>query len=192
MASQTSKAILAALAAEVRARPRWDEPPCLYFAYLSRDRCRLEPAAIPDTAWGDRPAHDLAALAATVSSSHAALRVKPGLYAVAFRVEAFEFDDAVPGTARFSGLIADSEAGRMETRPDRREIRAITAVDRTGLLYDVKLARHGGGLRKGVFTPDPVNGHVGTILNALDQLITALLGARMPQRRHLSIHREDT
>lgn len=186
-ASQTSTAVLNALAAETRSRPRWDEPPHLYFAYVSHGQCRLESAGVPDTVWGERPAHDLAALADAVShaASAAPVRAKPGLYAVVWRAEAFEFDHADPGTERFAQLVRDSDAGVMATRPDRREIRGITAIDRAGLVYDVKLTRDTGVLRKEVFPPDPVNGHVGTIINALDALITALLGVAMPERRHL-------
>jgi hypothetical protein len=179
---QVSKALLRALATEARSRPAWDEPPHLYAVYVSRGQARLESAGIPDAAWGDRPAHVLAALAAAAGGPP---RAKPGLYAVAFRAEAFEFDHAEPGTERFAGLIRDSDAGVMESRPDRREIRGITAIDRTGLLYDVKVTRDTGEVRKGVFPPDP-QGHAGTIVNALDQLITAMLGVTMPERRHLT------
>jgi hypothetical protein len=186
---QVSKAVLSALAAEARSRPGWDEPPHLYFAYVSGGQCRLESARIPDAAWGERPAHDLAALAAaTASTPGVGARAKPGLYAVAFRAEAFEFDGAEPGTERFAQLVRDSNAGMSESRPDRREIRAITAIDRTGLIYDVKVTRETGEIRKGAYAPDAEGGHAGTIVNALDLLITALLGVRMPDRRHLTQH----
>jgi hypothetical protein len=187
-ASQASKALLSVLAAEARSRPAWDEPPHLYFAYATRGQCRLESAGVPDTVWGDRPAHDLAALAsATARLPGAGVRAKPGLCAVAFRAEAFEFDNAEPGTVRFAQLVRDSDAGVTAGRADRREVRAITAIDRTGLIYDVKLTRGTGALRKDVFPPDPARGHVGTIVNALDMLITALLGVSMPERRHLPL-----
>jgi hypothetical protein len=82
---------------------------------------------------------------------------------------------------------ASAASSPLVGRPDRREVRAITAIDRTGLLYDVKLTRDTSALRKDVFPPDPVNGHVGTIVNALDLLITALLGVSMTERRHLPL-----
>jgi hypothetical protein len=187
MPGQVSRTVLKALAAEARSRTAWDEPPQLYFVYVPRGQCRLEPAGIPDSTWGARPAHDLAALAAAAAGTRAtAWRAKPGLYAVAFRAEAFEFDAAEPGTARFARLVRDSDAGVTGNRPDRREIRAITAVDRVGFIYDVKLTRNTGELRKEVSAPDPVNGHAGTIVNALDRLIAALLTVSMPERRHLT------
>jgi hypothetical protein len=187
-ASQVSRAVLNTLAAEARSRPGWDELPHLYLAYVSRGQCRLESAGIPDTAWGVRPAYDLAALAGAVAHAPGVgVRAKPGLHAVAFRAEAFEFDGAEPGTERFTQLVRDSNAGMTASRPDRREVRAITAIDRAGLIYDVKLTRETGDIRKDVFPPDPVNGHVGTIVNALDLLITALLGTSMPERRHLPL-----
>jgi hypothetical protein len=184
-AGQVSKAVLSALADEARSRPRWDELPQLYFAHVSRGQCRLESAGIPGAAWGERPAHDLAALADTAARTAGGIRAKPGLYAIAFRAESFEFDGAKPGTERFAQIVRDVNAGAAASRPDRREIRGITAIDRTVLIYDVKLTRDTGGLRKEVFPPDPVNGHAGTIVNALDLLISALLGVSMPERRHL-------
>ncbi len=130
-AGQLSRTVLAGLVDETRSRA-WDEPPCLYFVYVSRGRCRIEPSGIPDTAWGERPAHDLAALAAQPPRQLA----KPGLHAVAFRAEAFEFQGAEPGTARFAELARDSASGAAESRADGREVRFTTAVDRSGLIYD--------------------------------------------------------
>jgi hypothetical protein len=187
MPAQVSGMVLSALAAEARSRPGWHEPPHLYFAYVSHGQCRLESARLPDSTWGDRPAHDLAVLAAAAAGTRATARwAKPGLHAVVFRAEAFEFDGAQPGTARFAQLVQDSDAGVTGQRPDRREIRAIIAVDRAGLIYEVKFTRRTGELRKEVFAPDPLNGHAGTIVNALDGLITALLAVPMPERRHLT------
>lgn len=187
--SAQSKSLLKVLATDARSRPAWDEPPHLYLAYLSRGKARLESARIPDSAWGERPAHDLAALA-DAAASLCVIRVKPGLHAVAFRYEAYEFADAAPGTERFAQLARDSATGAAEARPDRREIRAVTAIDRTGLVYDVKLDRATGEMRKGVRQPDPASGHAGTIIGALDLLIAALLGVSPPERRRLPRERD--
>jgi hypothetical protein len=181
-AAQASRTVLEGLADETRSRA-WDEPPCLYLVYLSHGRCRIEPSGIPDTAWGERPAHDLAALAALAPRQLA----KPGLYAVAFRAEAFEFQGAEPGTARFAELARDSASGAAESRADGREVRVTTAVDRLGFIYDVKVDRATGRLSRGVHAPDPQHGHAGTIVNALDMLVHAMLGVPMPERRHLGM-----
>lgn len=79
----------------------------------------------------------------------------------------------------------DAKARRLWTRPDRVETRSIWAVDRAGITYDVTIERITGQVRRQARWPKPgVPAITGAVPDALDKLVTALLGVPMPARAH--------
>ncbi len=180
MPSRTASTVLRSLVAEARGRPRWDEPPALYFIYMSRGQARLEKAPVPDWAWVPEPAAGLFALASS-AAERAAARPKPGLHAVAFRGEAW-LAEAELGTPQAGELARDATARRVRYRADRREVRQVTAVDRGGSTYEVTLYRDTGETLTHVRAQGQVQAATGAVPDALDLLIRAYLGISLPPR----------
>jgi hypothetical protein len=178
---QAASTVLQALVAEAATRPRWDEPPALYLVYLSRGRARLERAPIPARDFAPDPAAALHAIAeATAGYARAGvIRPKPGLYAAAFRCEAW-YSEPPPGGA--AELARDAEARTIYQRPDRREVRHLMAVDRTANTYVVTRFRDTGETRRHVLPPNPDLRVTGTIADALDLIVGTCLGVGLPPR----------
>jgi hypothetical protein len=182
MTSQAAGTILSALVAEARARPRWGERPALYFVFLSRGKARLERAPVPDQAWGQQPTDDLLAIA-SLAAARAAVTPKPGLHAIAFRGEAW-CAEAQAGTPQADQVIRDTTAGTIPHRPDSRQVRSVTAVDRDGSTYEITIFRDNGETRREVRSgPAQAHAATGTVPLALDLLIRAYLGITLPERR---------
>ncbi len=178
--------VMDALAAEVESRTGWDEPPALFFLYLEGGRCRASQLDLPEAYWDAAPpAQVLRALAEGMGEFSGLLQsVAPeGLHGAALRCEMWEVDAGRPGSARFAGARAAARARELSRHPDRVEVRSMWAVDRAGISYDATLARGASEARRSASYPKPgVPGYVGVIPEALDRLVTALLGVSLPAR----------
>jgi hypothetical protein len=106
-----------------------------------------------------------------------------GLHGAAFRCEAWEISGGKPGTAQRSEAIADSMAHRIHERPDRKETRAMYAVDRAGITYAAVQRRGEAEVRRSIAFPGAGGGFAGTIPLALDKIVTAVLGVTIPDRK---------
>jgi hypothetical protein len=106
-----------------------------------------------------------------------------GLHGAAFRCEAWAVDAGKPGTERYSETTAASMARQLHVHPDRVESRCMYAVDRAGITYSAMQARGEAEVKRSVTYPKPGKpGFSGIIPNALDRLVTALLGVELPAR----------
>lgn len=178
--------ILAALEAEARSREEWDETPGLYFLRVDGGGCEPRPLPVPDRYWAAGPPGSvLSALADGLGRFSGTLRsVTPeGLYGAAFRSEMWEVRTGPPGGEDHDQAAAMAGERRLWQHPDRVEVRAIWAVDRGGVTYDVTLERKTGDVRRQVVYPKPgAPGFSGLIPEALDKIVTTLLGVQMPSR----------
>jgi hypothetical protein len=181
--------VLAALAAEVGSRTEWDEPPALYFLYLDGGKARISQASVPEFLWSaDAPPRVLARIADSLGEFSGLLSaVAPeGLHGAAFRCEAWVVDAGKPGTERRSEVSAEAMAKRLDVHPDRVESRCMYAVDRAGATYSVTQAKGDPEVKRSVSYRKPGSpDFTGIIPNALDRLVTALLGVEMPARSRL-------
>ena len=88
-----------------------------------------------------------------------------------------------PGTERYSEVTAASKAKRLDSHPDRVESRCMYAVDRAGTTYSAMLVRGDGEVKRSVSYRKPGRPDFsGIIPNALDRLVTSLLGVDLPAR----------
>lgn len=178
--------VLDALAAEVTARTEWDEPPALCFLYLHDGKCHVRPLDVPGRYWAAAPpSRVLAAIADGLGEFPGLLqRAAPeGLHGAAFRCEMWEVRGDPADTAALARAEAMAGERRLYQHPGRVEVRSMWAVDRGGASYDATVERGTGGMRRHVSYPKPgVPGFTGIIPDALDKLVTALLGVEMPAR----------
>jgi hypothetical protein len=178
--------VMDSLAAEVKSRTEWDEPPALFFLYLEGGRCRARPLPVPDFMWEiDAPPRVLSRMADGLGEVGGLLAsVAPeGLHGAAFRCEAWAVDAGMPGTERRSEVSAASMARQLHVHPDRVESRCMYAVDRAGITYSAMRAKGSDEVKRSVSYPKPGKpGFSGIIPNALDRLVTALLGVELPAR----------
>jgi hypothetical protein len=106
-----------------------------------------------------------------------------GLHGAAFRCESWAVDAGMPGTERRSEVSAASMGRKLHEHPDRVESRCVYAVDRAGTTYSVIQGRGQDEIRRHVAYRKPGRPEVsGIIPDALDKLVTALLGVEMPAR----------
>ena len=106
-----------------------------------------------------------------------------GLHGAAFRSEMWEVHGDPADAAGLARAEADAKARRLYTRPDRIEVRSMWAVDRAGISYDVTMTRGTGEVRRQARWPKPGTPAItGAIPDALDKLVTALLGVEIPAR----------
>jgi hypothetical protein len=106
-----------------------------------------------------------------------------GLHGAAFRCEAWMVQGGKPGSKREREVAAASRARTLDTHPDRVEARCMYAVDRAGNTYSATLARGEALVKRSVAYRKA--GHAdfaGIIPDALDRLVTALLGVELPAR----------
>jgi len=187
MTGKLQAAILAACEAELLTQ-RWRQPPALYFLTLQRHGPGLRRARfLPPRFWHvwDRPVEGLAALADDAGEYAPLLQAAapPALYGVGFMAEAWEVateaDDSA-GKRRQDHL--DAMAHRLFARPDRRELRTLVAVDRTGLTYTCSVHRDTGLAESLVLRRDPEHTALGAVPDALDSLVQSLLGVMLPPR----------
>ncbi len=184
------EAIADALVAEIKSRTEWDEAPALYTFYVESGRCRLAQIPLPEMVWSlAAPPAVLASFADAGLDEAVTLQAvaPPGLYGAAFRCEAWEVDGGKPGTEQRRQALADSKARRLNTRPDRVEVRSIYGVDRAGVTYSAVQRRGETGVRRSIAYPKPGHGFAGTIPNALDRLVTSFLGVSMPARKGIGV-----
>jgi hypothetical protein len=184
--SRVHDAILDCLTAELATRTEWDEPPALYLIILDGGVPHLDKFPLLDSAWElGRPPEVLAALARAWEHSADVIRpeVPPGLHGAAFRTEAWRV--ALPvGDPETGAVIRASEEHRLSEHPLRVEERDVFAVDRAGATFMVTWARgEAEPLRKVAHRrPGSDEGMLGAIPNALDRIVTALLGVPLPAR----------
>jgi hypothetical protein len=181
-------AILAACEAELRARDAWDEPPALYFLHLKRGEPVLHQLqAIPDYIWAwDRPAETLTRIADHAQHYARLLTAAApdNLHGVGFRSEAWQLTterDASAAERRRNH--EDSTEHRIHARPDRVEIRTMSAVDRAGITYMAAQRRDDGEVTS-VVLPKRIGESraQGSVPGALDKLVTAFLGVQLGRR----------
>lgn len=178
--------VMDALVAEVKARAAWDEAPALYFLYLHEGKCHARPVPVPDALWAaGTPPRVLARMADGLGefSSLLSAAAPEGLHGAAFRCEAWAVESGKPGTERESEVSAASLARKLHLHPDRVESRCVYAVDRAGITYSAMQARGEDEVRRAVSYPKPGRPELdGIIPEALDRLVTALLGVELPLR----------
>jgi hypothetical protein len=183
---RVAELVLDALAAEVKGRTEWDEPPALYFLYLHDGKCHARPLPVPGAVWSaDAPPRVLARMADGLGEfSHLLSAVAPeGLHGAAFRCEAWVVDAGKPGTERYSEVTAASMARRLDVHPDRAESRCIYGVDRAGNTYSATQARGEDEIRRSVSYRKPGQPDFsGIVPAALDRLVMSLLGVSLPSR----------
>ncbi len=177
-------AIAAELAAELRRRREWDEPPCVYTVHVDRGRCRLMPVWVPDRIWMTGPPGEILARMAKAGMNIAGplqSMATPDLYGAAFRCEMWQVHAALGDQGAVRKLVEDGNARRIWSRPDRIEVRQLCAVDRTRITYLATQPR-GGDAGTVIQRPEPGLDHAGVIPEALDQLVSAFLGVTLPER----------
>jgi hypothetical protein len=185
--SRAADLILGAMAAEVKGRTKWDEPPALFFLYLSDGECHARNLHVPDRYWSGRnPASVLSLMADRLGEfSDLLQQVAPEhLHGAAFYTETWTVEQPPAGTAERSEVMADALAHRVHTRPDKVEARSMWAVDRGGVLYSA-LQRRGidGAPSVRAYYPKPGAPAVsGTVPKALERIVTAMLADAMPGR----------
>ena len=184
---ETRDSILSALRRALEQRTEWDEEPALYFLYMDGLGARLSQAAVPYGAWRGRPPEALEEMSYALQNGAGELRpaAPKSLYGMAFRCEAYYAvanERTNPGSGR--RLEEDARARRISQRPDRVEIRFIQAVDRDGTVYYVSQRRDTGEVSSDVIPADDAEGAQvgGTVPEALDRMVAALLGVAMPPR----------
>lgn len=88
-----------------------------------------------------------------------------------------------PGGGDHEKAVEDAGNRRLYAHPDRVEVRSIWAVDRAGISYDATVERGAGEVRRTARWPKPGSLAVtGAVPDALDRLVTTLLGVQMPAR----------
>lgn len=182
--ARMAEKIAGALAAEIAERTDWDEAPGLYFLYLKGGVPRLGQLPLSDAIWAqDRPPQVLDWVSRSLGDFSGLLQaVAPeGLHGAAFRTEVWTVKEPPPGTAERSEVQADYWAHRLHLRPDRVEARSMWAVDRAGIVY-------GAVQRRDIDTapltqvsyPGPGTRLTGTIPEALERIVTAILAVSLP------------
>jgi hypothetical protein len=186
----TSDKVLAVLAAEVEARPAWDDPPCLWWI-----RAGLHGVTLADARHLNRglagtgyAADRLLEIAATVNRAMAyhrpavvaALDMPADCYGIAFRFGAWLVKDS-------GGARAAARARAAHRRADAAEQTTIWAVDRSGCQYVTGRNRIPGDDTKVppfacAYPPDGVSAS-GRVADGLDQLLVAVLRVPLPERR---------
>ncbi len=183
--SRIQRAIMGLLESEV-ARPReWDGPPGLFLIAMEGATPHLAPLRVPPFVWdADRPPQVLEAIAEGVNAAARRGRAPAppqGLHGAAFFFEGWQLynDPADPeAMARIHRLAGQH---RLYTHPDRVEVRFICAVDRAGFSYQAALRRDTGELDSEV-QRNRTGQSAGTIPEALDLLVAAILGVDLPPR----------
>lgn len=178
--------VMDTLVAEVKSRTGWDEPPALFFLYLEGGKCRASALPLPDEIWAlDAPPRVLSRLADGSGEFSGLLQAAApeGLFGAGFRCEAWAVTGGKPGSRREREVTAASKARQLHVHPDRVESRCMYAVDRAGTTYSATLARGGDEVKRSVSYRKPGRADFGGIIpDALDRLVTAVLGVQFPAR----------
>ena len=183
--SRVPRAIAEHLAAEIRRRREWDEPPCLYALHVEGGQPRLGPLPLPDVIWAAGPPAQVLLALSGMGPGHARLlqsAAPAGLYGLAFRTEVWEITAPQDDEAAVRKMFEDGNARRVSQRPDRVEARQIWAVDRARTTYMASQERGSVDVRTSIRRPQRGNDHVGDVFDGLDRLVSAFLGVTMPGR----------
>jgi hypothetical protein len=186
--SAVHDAILDRMTAELAARTEWDEPPALYLIILADGGPRLSIFPLRDSVWElDRPAAVLAGLARSWERNAGVIQQEapPGLHGAAFRSESWRVQLPLDAPAEQAEEVKrESRAHRLAQHPLRIEERGMFAVDRAGATYVVSWARGEAEPLRKVERRRPADGMgmAGTIPEALDRIVTAMLGVPLPAR----------
>lgn len=180
-----AQAIARTLAAKLRARTAWDEPPCLYVIRLRAGQYRLQPLPIPVAVWAaGRPPdvlEEIAFAAGIAARIPGARRRHHDVYGTAFRFEGWGVDMRNLDAAQRRQAEADSAAHQIHARPDRVEYRLLLAADRTGTTYAARQQRGQAQVLTDVLPPGSALRQDGTVPAALRQMTAALTGVPLPQ-----------
>jgi hypothetical protein len=168
------------LAAEVEGRAAWDEPPGLYFLYLEGGKPRLSGLRFPDGIWASgRPPEVLDAVSRCWDDFRGLLRqaAPQALHGAAFRCEMWRVETPPEDSPEYQEARRMALQRRLREHLDRVEGRSMWAVDRAGIAYGAVLDR--GTAHARVMPPryPGAAGRItGTIPEALDRIVTAMLG----------------
>lgn len=182
--SRLHDTILAAAVAEVQSRTEWDEFPCLYFLRVEHGGglATLRPLAFPDGLWRlgstadvlTRLANDAAALTSAFRSA-----IPPDLYGAALRAEAWDVvTERGASEAEIRDVRRAAYAHRLSSQPGREEVRTVTVVDRAGITYTASQRRSDGQVEAHIL----YRRMIGQVPDALDTMVTALLGVELAAR----------
>jgi hypothetical protein len=180
--------IMDALTERVAKASMWDADPVLFAVHVDGREVQLTAMPVPSRVW-DSPGGAAAGLwlfAEVIPS------VRPGLppgvtgtlEALAFLHEGYEVAD-VDLTDHHAWRRVQKMAGegRLRFHPSAREVRAVTAVDRSGNVYNAKHVRKSGETSTRISMPGTDEEPCGTIVEALDELVEKLTGAPRQVRR---------
>ncbi len=178
---ELSRRILAALAVELCPHRRsWGEHPDLLFLAAAGPDVHARPLGLPPFIWSGRtPSAVLAGIATAAEEMMAAwsVRIPPGLLGAGLRCEAMVLAD-LPVT-EVTAMTPDM----VRAHPGAVLGRFACAVDRNGVTYGVETDHHGSILGGRIVVPgERHTAATGTIPDALDRILTALLGIDLPTR----------
>jgi hypothetical protein len=183
--SGIQRAIAEHLAAEIRRRREWDEPPALHTLYVEGGQPRLGQIPLPDAVWASGPPSQVLLALADLGPDYARMlqsAAPAGLYGLAFRCEVWGISAPAGDEAALRKMVEDGNARRVHERPDRVELRQIWAVDRARTTYMAMQERGKTEVRTDIRPPRPGNDHVGDVFDGLDRLVSAFLGVAVPGR----------
>ena len=178
---ELSRRILHALARELCPRVRiWGEPPDLLFAYSEDGEVGVRGLDLPGVLWLMGPTaqvlSDLADGAERIMPMWEHV-TPPGVLGVGLRCEARSTGDL--DAVELSAL----SLAEMLVRPAENRIRFACAVDRNGNTYSVETDPAGRVIGGRIVQPaDRHSAAFGSIPDALDRLLAAVLGMPMPRR----------
>lgn len=176
---RVQESIAAALAANLDARVAWDEPAELYWVRLSGGEVMLRQLPTEEGFFDDgNPADILSGAAQLFLHERDRLEqaAPAGMHGLAFYCE--EWSVSYPQDAP-DGQSA-SEARRLDTHPHRVEQRGLNAVDRAGIRYRAVLP-FGGEIATQIRYPGRSGDLTGTVYEALDSMMTTVLGVELPR-----------
>jgi hypothetical protein len=175
------------LAATLAERAEWDEPPDLYLMFIHDGMPVLRSFGIPGWVWDQaRPPDVLARMARSWEADSRRIQrvMVESIHGVAFRYEGWRVE--LPGQAARAEIEALERASgehRLHEHPARIEERDIVAVDRAGTTFMVSWARgEAEPHREVVVRRLATEGMSGAVPDALDRMVTALLGVPLPVR----------
>jgi hypothetical protein len=169
----TRQAITEALRTELASRALREEPPAIYALWLAGGRARLQQIPLDHELWAaDTPPQILAAFADTFTEVHTPGPVRPGLHGAAF------FDDGQREPSRHAQAPGTSgHSPRQAVSPE------LWAVDRAGTTYRAWLDQASHTICAAVLDHAHRTAAASTITEALDTLVTTMLGVTLPSAR---------
>jgi hypothetical protein len=175
-----SRAVPGVLATELRSRPEWDEPPCLYTVHYRSGICQLRPLRVSAGTWSGR---SLRESLEEVDWILQALTSRPGyrspsdLYGAAFRWEEQDVPPQGPGRAAAGPAAAAWDIHRAQAGTGETGVRTMIARDRAGIVYEARQWRGQRAVDTGIYEhPGGRRQPAGIVQATLGGIVTSLTG----------------